>query len=118
MSVDVILPVAAIVFFFASVVLFFLGLSACIRSMKQSGEDGSGDRQLSQRTFKRSVVLCSVAVLVFIFFCFCSNYIPMTEEGADILTVALQSLWQGIRNTGFLILLPVVLRKWRNPRTH
>lgn len=110
---DTIFAIIELIVMIAAVVLFFLGIKYAVDTIKADGESGSDKPKTAAALYKKSYLFIALAIVCYIITRFFANYYSMTAEGADTISVILQSLWEGVRNTGFLILLPFVLRKGR-----
>ena len=96
----------------ATVVLIFIGTSSAIKTLKADEEEGTESSARAARFYKRSFLFIGLGVLAYACTHFFMSYDTMIADGADTMTVVSQSIWEGIRSVGFLILVPVILRKW------
>ncbi len=107
----VILAIIEIIAMLATAVFLYIGIKSSIDSIKINPNDGEQAKQRADDLYKRSFALIAVGIISYIAVRFTQNCTPMLTQGADMLTVVLQSLWEGIRNIGFLILIPLVVKK-------
>lgn len=96
----------------ASVVFFFIGTTSAVKTLKADEEDTAESAARAARFYKRSFLFIGLGVLAYGLTHFFMTYDTKVAEGAAFSDVAVQALWEGIRSTGFLILVPVILRKW------
>ena len=95
-----------------TVVLFFIGTTCAVKTLKADEEGTAEGNAKAAKLYRRSFMLIGLAVLAYGLTNFFMTYDAKTAEGAALSAIAAESLWEGIRSTGFLILVPVILRKW------
>ncbi len=113
-NISIILAVAQIIASVASLVLLITGLYASIKDIKYINKDNPQDEEAHSRaSFKKGMILVGCGVAVYSISRFFGNYPLMAEQGYSIVIILLQSLWEGIRDRGFLMLFPFIIRQWR-----
>lgn len=109
-----ILAVAQLVISVAGIALLIAGLYASIKDIRYiNKEDPEDEEAHSKASFKKGLILTGCGVAVYAVSRFCGNYCPMTEQGFDFFVILLQSLWDGVRSFGFLVVFPFIIRQWR-----
>jgi len=88
-------------------ILFFLGLDAAFKDLKKPYGSEKG-----KAAFIKSMKLIGTAVFLYSVSRFSANLLPMVAEGYGILPAAIQSLWEGVSQTGFLLIIPYILQNW------
>lgn len=116
MPKEAILAIIELLCMAAAVILFFIGVKNAVDTVKLESEHDSASHEKAKVCYRRSFVIIGAAIFAYLITRVFSNYTEMTAGGADFLTVCLQSLWEAVRNTGFLLLLPIVIRKTRSNR--
>ena len=113
-NIELILSITQIIASVASLVLLVAGLFASIKDIKYINKDDPQDEEAHSRaSFKKGLILMGCGVAVYALSRFCGNYSLMAEQGYDIAITLLQSLWEGVRDRGFLLLFPFIIRQWR-----
>ena len=113
-NIVVILSIAQIVISLAAIVLLIAGLYASIKDLKYINKDDPQDEENhSKAAFKKGMILVGCGVAVYAVSRFCGNYPLMAEQDFGIAIILLQSLWDGVRDLGFLLLFPFIIRQWR-----
>ncbi len=113
-NIELILTITQIIASVASLVLLIAGLYASIKDIKYINKDDPQDEEAhSKASFKKGLILVGCGVAVYSVSRFCANYSLMAEQGYDIAITMLQSLWEGVRDRGFLMLFPFIIRQWR-----
>lgn len=113
MKQETLFAIFEIIAMIAAVVLFFIGISCAVKTLKADGESGHDNTPAAKKLYKNSFIYIGCAIAAYICVRFFANYGEMTAQGADTLSVFLQALWEGVRNTGFLLLLPFAIRMGR-----
>lgn len=93
-------------------ILFFGGLNVAFKDFKKPYDGSEKGKAESKATFIKSMKLIGTAVLLYSVSRFSANLLPMAEEGYGILPAAIQSLWEGVSRTGFLLIVPYILQNW------
>ena len=88
-------------------ILFFWGLNVAVKELKKPY-----DASESKAAFIKSMKLIGTAVFLYSVSRFSANLLPMAAEGYGILPAAVQSLWEGVSRTGFLLAIPYILQNW------
>ena len=109
-SYELIFDIIAVVAYAAAAVLFFIGLKTMISYTKTDGENAALFK-------KRSIKLLAIACGCFAVGKTCSNFIPMSHQDYNLFEIILQSVVEAVLKTGFLVLLPVVIKGKRNRGT-
>ena len=107
MSYELIFNIAAIVAYAVTAVLFFLGLKVMISYIKTDGEE-------AKLLKKKSIKLLAIACGCFAVGKACANFIPMSNQDYNLAEILFQSAADAVVKTGFLVLLPVVIKGRRN----
>ena len=107
MSYELTFNIVAIVAYVAAAVLFFFGLKVMISYIKAEGDEA---KLLKNKSIKLLALACG---------CFavgktCANFIPMSNQDYNFAEIILQSVAEAVVQTGFLVLLPVVIKGRRN----
>lgn len=110
----IIISVVQIISLIAAVILFIIGIFAAVKNINYTNP-GNPDEEAAafSRSTKRSIIMIAVGLGVYFISRFCLNLAPMLEEDYGILIIAAQSLLDTVKNFGFLILLPIIIRQWR-----
>jgi hypothetical protein len=108
-SASAIIEIAAMV---GSAILFFLGLNVAFKDLKRPYDGSEEGKAVSKAAFIKSMKLIGTAVFLYSISRFSANLLPMVAEGYGILSAAIQSLWEGVSRTGFLLIVPYVLQNW------
>lgn len=113
-NLEFILTIVQIIASVASLVLLIAGLYASIKDIKYiNKEDPQDEEAHSRASFKKGMILVGCGVAVYSAARFCGNYPLMAEQGYGIIIILLQSLWEGVRDRGFLLLFPFIIKQWR-----
>ncbi len=107
MSYELIFNILSIAFFVAAAVLFFIGLKVMVSYLKKEGEEAALQKN-------KSIKLLAIACGGYAIGKFCANFIPMSKQDYNIIEIILQSVIEAVIQTGFLILLPVVIKGRRH----
>lgn len=111
---EFILTIVQTVAFVAAHILLILGLYASIKDMNYINKDDPQDEEAhTKASFKRGMILVGCGVAVYALSRFCENYFLMSEQNYGIAIIMLQSLWEGVRDRGFLLLFPFIIKQWR-----
>jgi Na+/H+ antiporter NhaD/arsenite permease-like protein len=102
--------IAAVV---AAVVLFFFGLRTAVRSLDAGDAKRTAESDIPKSALKKSLILLGAAVACYMLSRFFQNQGEMSAAGYGTGTILLQSLWEAVRNTGFILLIPLVLIRKR-----
>lgn len=102
--------IAAVV---AAVVLFFFGLRTAVRSLDAGDAKRTAESDIPKNALKKSLILLGAAVACYMLSRFFQNHGEMSAAGYGTGTILLQSLWEAVRNTGFILLIPLVLIRKR-----
>jgi|GEM_PF-1582238 len=106
-SIQIIASLAAIVF-------FLLGLYAAIKDIQYINPDDPDDEMAhSKAAFKKGMIFIACGIGVYFISRFCYNLPQMAPQNYGIAVILLQSLWDAVKNTGFLLLFPFIVRQWR-----
>lgn len=113
-TVSIIISVVQIISVLASAVLFMLGIFAAVRNISYTNPSNPDEEAaVFSKSTKKSLILIAVGLGVYFISRLCLNFAPMTEEDYGIFIIAAQSLLDTVKNVGFLILLPIIIRQWR-----
>lgn len=93
-------------------ILFFLGLNVAFKDLKKPYDGSEKGKAESKAAFIKSMKLIGTAVFLYSVSRFSANLLPMAAEGYGILSAAVQSLWEGVSRTGFLLTIPYILQNW------
>jgi len=106
---SVIIEIIAMV---GAAILFFGGLNMAFKDFKKPYDGSEKGRAESKAAFIKSMKLIGTAVFLYSVSRFSANLLPMVAEGYGILPAAIQSLWEGVSRTGFLLIVPYILQNW------
>ena len=107
--------VIEIVAMVGAAILFFGGLNVAFKDLKKPYNGSEKGKAESKAAFIKSMKLIGTAVFLYSVSRFSANVLPMAAEGYGILPAALQSLWEGVSRTGFLLIVPYILQNgWKN----
>jgi len=113
-NVEIILTIVQTIAFIAAHILLIAGLYASIKDIKYINKDDPQDEEAHSRaSFKKGMILVGCGVAVYAVSRFCGNYPLMSEQNYGIAIILLQSLWEGVRDRGFLLLFPFIIKQWR-----
>lgn len=113
-NISLILAIAQIIASVVSLVLLVAGLYASIKDIKYINKEDPADEEAhSAASFKKGMILVGCGMAVYSVARFCGNFSLMAEQGYGVAIILLQSLWEGVRDRGFLLLFPFVIRQWR-----
>lgn len=107
MSYELIFNIIAIVAYIAAAVLFFLGLKVMIGYIKKDGDEA---KELKRKSIKILAIACGCFALGKA----CANFLPMSKQDYNLAEIIIQSVAEAVVQTGFLILLPVVIKGRKN----
>ena len=107
MKYELVFNIVAIVAYAGAAVLFFLGLKIMINYIKTEGDEASMLK-------KKSIKLLAFACGTFAVGKACANFIPMSNQDYNFAEILLQSIAEAVVQTGFLVLLPVVIKGRKN----
>ncbi|MCR4715113.1 MAG: hypothetical protein K5751_12150 [Treponemataceae bacterium] len=107
MDYELIFNIFSIVGYVAAAVLFFIGLKVMISYVKTEGD-------VAQAHKKKSITILAIACGAFAIGKTCANFIPMSNQDYNLFEIILQSAAEAVVKTGFLVLLPVVIKGKRN----
>jgi hypothetical protein len=93
-------------------ILFFWGLNVAVNDLKKTYNGSEKGKTESKAAFIKSMKLIGTAVFLYSVSRFSANLLPMVAEGYGILPAAIQSLWEGVSRTGFLLIVPYILQNW------
>jgi hypothetical protein len=93
-------------------ILFFWGLNVAVKDFKKPYDGSEEGKVESKAAFIKSTTLIGTAVFIYSVSRFSANLLPMAAEGYGILPAAVQSLWEGVSRTGFLLAVPYILQSW------
>ncbi|NLT11715.1 MAG: hypothetical protein GXY06_04805 [Clostridiaceae bacterium] len=96
----------------AATVLVFLGIRKTVKALNKEDRYADIPKDL---VFKSTRLIAFGLLFVALFFCI-NLYTPMREDGFPMTIIALQALWETVYKTGFLLLLPYVIVRLKNPR--
>ena len=105
-----IIEIAAMV---GAAILFFRGLNVAFKDVKEPYDGSEKGKAESKVALIKSMKLIGTGVFLYSVSRFSANLLPMVEEGYGILLAAIQSLWDGLSRTGFLLIVPYILQNWR-----
>ena len=112
-SYELVFNIIAVVAYIAAAVLFFIGLKTMISYVKTEGDEAaSGAASLK----KKSIKLLAIACGSFAVGKTCANFIPMSNQDYNLFEIILQSVIESVLKTGFLVLLPVVIKGRKSRR--
>ena len=98
----------------AAAVLVFVGLRRSVRDISFiDKEDPDNEQRRMTAAMYSGMKTIGLALLAYFFSRFCCNYPPMRSEDYGWLGISLQSFWETIYRTGFLLLIPYIIRQWR-----
>ncbi|MCR4939121.1 MAG: hypothetical protein K5930_03300 [Treponemataceae bacterium] len=103
MSYILVFNILAIASFIAAAVLFFIGLKVMVNYMKKEGDEAVS---LKNKSIRFLAIACACYALGK----FCTNFVPMSNSDYNVAEILLQSVVEAVIQTGFLILLPVVIK--------
>lgn len=113
-KITIVLAVAQIIAGLGSLALLIAGLYASIKDIRYINKENPQDEEAhSAAAFKKGMILVGCGVGLYALSRFCGNYTLMAEQGYGIAITLLQSLWEGVRDRGFLLLFPFIIRQWR-----
>lgn len=107
MSYELVFNILSLAAYLAAAVLFFIGLKEMVSYLKKEGDEAASSK-------KKSIKILAIACGCYAAAKFCSNFIPMSNQDYNIFEILLQSVVEAGIQTGFLILLPVVIKGRRN----
>ena len=107
MGYELVFNIISVIGYIVSAILFLIGLKVMINYVKSEGDDAASHK-------KRSIKLLAIACGCFAIGKLCSNFIPMSNQDYNLLEIILQSVVEAVLQTGFLVLLPVVIKGKRN----
>lgn len=113
MSKESILIICEIAAMIASVVLFFLGLYLPVRAMRKGGNDRAAQLSSFNAVYMKSIVFLVCGVVASGLSKTFKNYTLMSSDGYELLGIFLQSLWEAVLSYGFLIIIPIIIKRWR-----
>jgi len=93
-------------------ILFFGGLDVAFKDLKKPYNGSEKGKAENKAALIKSMKLIGTAVFLYSVSRFSANLLPMAAEGYGILPAAIQSLWEGISRTGFLLIVPYILQNW------
>ncbi len=93
-------------------ILFFGGLNVAFKDLKKPYDGSEKGKAESKAAFIKSMKLIGTAIFLYSVSRFSANLLPMVAAGYGILPAAIQSLWEGISRTGFLLIVPHILQNW------
>ena len=93
-------------------ILFFGGLNVAFKDFKKTYDGSEKSKAESKAAFIKSMKLIGAAVFLYSTSRFSANLLPMVAGGYGILPAAIQSLWEGVSRTGFLLIVPYILQNW------
>ena len=114
MTLDGKLAILEIIFFLISLVFIFLGINLSVKAVKSKNQ--FSERKIKKiyiRSAKKSCVIIFIGLLFYSIMNICRNYIPMKNEGNDIIFIISQSFFEMLLNFGFLIIIPYILYRWK-----
>ncbi len=107
-----IIEIAAMV---GAAILFLGGLNVAFKDSRKPYDGSEKGKTESKAAFIKSIKLTGTAIFLYSVSRFSANLLPMAAEGYGILPAAIQSLWEGVSRTGFLLILPYILQfRWKN----
>lgn len=109
-----VLLIAQMVFGIAATVLFIIGIFSAVRNISYTNPGNPDEEEaVFSKSFKKGTIMIAAGLGVHFVSRFCANYAPMSEESYGFFLIAAQSLLDTVKNVGFLILLPLIIRQWR-----
>lgn len=96
----------------SAAVLVFLGIRKTVKALNI--EDRHTD--IPKDLVFKSTRLIAFGLLCIALFLYIKLYTPMREDGFTSTIIALQALWETVYKTGFLLLVPYVIIRLKNPR--
>lgn len=110
----IIISAVQIVTSIGSVILFIIGIFSALRYINISRPDAPEEEIATfNDAMKKSTVLIAIGLVLYFISRFCVNLVPLAEQDYGVFTIAAQSLLDTVKNSGYLILLPVFLKLWR-----
>ena len=107
MVYELIFNIISVIGYIVSAIFFFSGLKVMVNYTKSDGDEAALFK-------KRSITLLAIACGCYAIGKLCSNFIPMSNQDYNLLEIILQSVVEAVLQTGFLVLLPVVIKGKRN----
>ena len=100
--------------FIAAIVLFFIALRIAVRDIGyiDKNDPGSEDKRMD-KALSRSMIFIGAGIAAYMLSRAGANYYPMRAEGFGIAGTLAQSLWEAIWRTGFLLVVPYIIKQWR-----
>lgn len=94
----------------AALALFAVGLYATIKDLSYNG-DPSEREAYSKAAFRKAMIMIACGIGVFAV----SRFVNLCghPDRPGVGTMLLQSLWESVRDRGFLLLIPLAVRLWR-----
>lgn len=113
-NITLVLAIAQIIAITAALILIVAGLYASIKDIRYINKEDPADEEAhSKAAFKKGMILVGCGVGVFALARLCNNFSLMSEQGYGIGIILLQSIWEAVRDQGFLLLFPFIIRQWR-----
>ncbi len=108
-SASAIIEIAAMV---GAAIFFWKGLNEAFKDLKRPYDGSEKGKTESKAALIKSMKPIGAAVFLYSVSRFSANLLPMVAEGYGILSAAIQSLWEGVSRTGFLLVVPYILQNW------
>lgn len=97
-----------------AVMLFIIGIFYALRYINISRPDAPEEEiTLFNKSMRTSAILIAVGLVLYWASRVCINLAPLGEEGLGIMSIVIKSLFDMLKDVGYLILLPILLRLWR-----
>lgn len=98
----------------AAVALFFVALRTAVRDLGYIDKDNpdNEDKRMN-KALSKSMILIGAGMAAYMISRSGANYYPMRAEGFGIFGTLIQSLWEAIWRTGFLLVVPYIIKQWR-----
>lgn len=110
----IIISAIQIVTSIGAVILFILGIFLSLRYINIAKPDAPEEEiDTFNSAVKKSIIFIAIGLLLYFIARFCVNLVPLAEQNYGIMAIAAQALLDTVKNSGYLILLPVLLKLWR-----
>ena len=108
------LAVLGLVGIVLAVVFLIAGIFVSVRGVGVvNKKNPDSENKLMDATMKKSMGLIGCGVVAYAVYRFCFNYPQMRGEDYALAAVIVQSAWEAVYGYGFLILVPYIIKRWR-----
>ena len=92
----------------------FIALKTAVRDIGYINKDDPDKEDKRIKTaMSKSMTLIGAGMISYMISRIGANYYPMSAEGFGIFGTRVQSLWEAIWRTGFLLVVPYIIKQWR-----